>query len=130
MGLLNMIAGHNAPNGNRPTGFGSRSNLPAFNSPAMSALQQSNPALFDALQQLMANQQPRQEQPDFGGFNNFLDMIDGGGPGASGSTFSGGFRGYTSIKDMFDGGGMGKSGEKFEGGGKISAIGNLFRGKK
>ncbi|MFG6559238.1 hypothetical protein [Sulfitobacter sp. 1A15299] len=130
MGLLNMIAGHNAPSGNRATGLNSRYNSSAFNSQGMAALQQSNPALFDALQQLMANQVQPQEQPDFGGFNNVIDMIDGGGPGASGSTFSGGFRGYSNIKDMFDGGGMGKSGDKFEGGGKLSAIGNLFRGRK
>ena len=34
--------------------------------------------------------------------------------------------GYTSFGDMFDGGGPGKSGPSFSGGGMVSAVGNAF----
>jgi hypothetical protein len=95
---------------------------------ALQALQQSNPALYDVITQMMGGQQQPPEQPSYGGFTNGLDMLNGGGPGASGPEFSGGFRGFSGIGDMFDGGGMGKSGGAFEGGGNLSKIGNFFKG--
>jgi hypothetical protein len=45
---------------------------------------------------------------------------DGIGKGSS----SGGSGGYTSIGDMFDGGGPGRSGKTFSGGGRVSGIAN------
>jgi hypothetical protein len=68
--------------------------------------------------------------PTTGGFTSIRDMYDGGGPGQSGTTFSGGPlsglantiglppapAGYTNIRDRFDGVGPGQSGATFSGG--------------
>ena len=51
----------------------------------------------------------------FGGYRGLGDMVDGGGPGASRQSNSGGrglFGGYNGLGDMFDGGGPGASGSR------------------
>ena len=47
-------------------------------------------------------------------------MSAGAGAAASGGLFGG----YTGLRDMFDGGGPGKSGKTFSGGGRVSGIAN------
>lgn len=82
-----------------------------------------------------------------GGYGGLRDMVNGGGPGAAGSTFSGGmfsdrlnslgiapmgsggktgglFGGYTGLKDMVDGGGPGASGGGNGNGGGSSSGGS------
>jgi hypothetical protein len=49
----------------------------------------------------------------------------GGMPAGAGAAASRGlFGGYTGVRDMFDGGGPGKSGKTFSGGGRVSGIAN------
>jgi hypothetical protein len=82
-----------------------------------------------------------------GGYSGMRDMVNGGGPGAAGSTFSGGmfsdrlnslgvapvgsggktgglFGGFTGFKDMIDGGGPGASGGGNGNGGGSSSGGS------
>lgn len=48
----------------------------------------------------------------------------GGMSAGTGAAASGGMGGYTGLRDMFDGGGPGRSGSTFSGGGRVSGIAN------
>lgn len=48
--------------------------------------------------------------------------------GTAAAPGGGGFGGYTGLGDMIDGGGPGASGGSFQGGGAVSAVGNAARG--
>jgi hypothetical protein len=52
------------------------------------------------------------------------DGMGGMSSGAGAGAASGGMGGYTGLRDMFDGGGPGRSGSTFSGGGRVSGIAN------